>query len=243
MTEITLRSGATTLDPRLDALFEKDEKSRAHPITALLPSTEHTSRVWRLQRSKQGDQGHEGACVEFGISHVLAALPLSVALKVLRLIRGEHRIYWPAQRDFDEWEGGSYPGGAPVYEGTSLLAGCKATQALGLISAYSWAFSIDELLAGLAHHGPAAIAVSWTENMSSARPDGLITGGGNVRGGHCVAVIGVEFGRKFQDGKRDVAVIAQSWGPDYGDHGRVYYPLADLEASLSDGGETAFLTA
>lgn len=249
---IELRNGQTTDDPRLDRLVEFDERSREHPIGAVVPEGKIASRTWSLRRDFMGDQGKEGACVEFGITHELAALPIMVQRRVVQRLRAEHAIYWPAQgqkqpflpADWtgDPWEGGSYPGAAPRYEGTSLLSGVKVAQALGFFEAYRWAFGIDEAIAGLVHEGPAVIALGWTEGMSRPRPDGLIARTGKVVGGHCVGWIGVEFGKRFQDARRDVAVIAQSWGLGHGDRGRVYLPLDDLEAGLKDRGEVVFFT-
>jgi hypothetical protein len=161
---------------------------------------------------------------------------------VLRVIRAEHRIYWPAQQR-DPWEGGSYPGANPVYEGTSELAGLLVLRDLGLIESFTWAFGIDEGIAGVQAHGVANLALDWTEGMSNPRQNGLITGAGSIRGGHDVAWIGVLWNHKLRgDSKRrDLAVIAQSWGLDHGDVGRVYLPLEDLDARLRAGGTCSFV--
>jgi hypothetical protein len=238
---IELKGGHRTSDPKLDRIPEFDEASREHPIAAVLPEGKIASKTWTLRRDLMGNQGREGACVEFGITHELGAQPVVVPRATLALIRREHRIYWPAQES-DPWPGGEYPGATPRYGGTSLLSGIKVAQAMGFFDAYKWAFSIDEGIAGVVHTGPAVIAISLTEGLANARPDGLALDEGSVLGGHCLAWTGVQFGRRFSDGKRDVAVLPQSWGPDVGDHGRIYVPLADLERRLKDDGETAFFS-
>jgi hypothetical protein len=195
-------------------------------------------------------------CVEFGLSHVLAAMPITQALRVLQAVRARHLIYWPAQGQRtpwlpagwtgDPWPGGSYPGASPVYEGTSELTGMKVAQQLGFIGGYEWAFRFDDAVAGVLHVGAANLALGWTQGMMDARPDGLIEDTGNVVGGHDVAWIGCLFGKRMRsDGRggprRDVAVIAQSWGLGYGDRGRVYVPLEDLQRRLADDGTCAFV--
>jgi hypothetical protein len=247
-----LRDGSTTRDPRLDRLVEMDERSRAHRIGAVTPAVvARKSKVWRLERRLMGDQGQEGACTEFGLTHVLATMPVAQALAVLQLIRREHRIYWPAQGQRrpwlppdwagDPWPGGSYPGASPRYEGTSELSAIKAAQALGLFESYSWALNFDEALDGVLHVGAANLALNWTHGMMEATPEGLIRDSGPVVGGHDLAWIGVEFGKRIDGRKLDVAVLAQSWGLDYGDRGRVYIALDDLERRLDDDGTCAFL--
>lgn len=238
---IQLRDGSTTEDRRLDRIKFLDPRSRGFAIQERVGTVPLKSKVWRLWRKFYGDQGEEGACVEFGILHVLATLPVAQALAVLQLIRREHRIYWPAQR-IDPWEGGSYPGASPVYEGTSEVAGLKIARDLGFFTEFTWAFGIDQALSGLIAHGAGNLALDWTEGMSKPRPNGLITADGSVMGGHDVALIGVLLGHKLKgEPSRDLAVIAQSWGLDHGDRGRVYLPLEDLDKQLRAGGTCAFV--
>lgn len=249
-----LRDESTTADPRLDRLVQLDERSRGYALRAAdRPSRD---KVWRLDRSRMGDQGNEGACVEYGLSHVIACLPISVPQPLLARIRLEHLIYWTAQgmtRPWtpagwtgDPWAGGSYPGANPNYEGTSELAGIKVLQLLGFVTGYHWAFNIDDAVGGVMWEGPANLGLNWTRGMSRPRWDGLAEDDGEVIGGHDVAWIGVQWGwRAPSDGrdgpKRDVAVIAQSWGLDQGDRGRIYVPLIDVERRLADDGTCAFL--
>lgn len=241
---IKLKDGRTTEDPRLDRIPEFDERSRNYPVSLHLRKVTRQNRVWRLPRYLMGDQGREGACTEFGISHVLAAYPLAQALRILRAVRNGHRIYWPAQQQ-DPWPGGSYPGADPTYEGTSELSALKVARDLGFFSEFSWAFGIDQLVDGVVSHGPANLALDWTRGMARPRPDGLIRNEGDVIGGHDVAMIGVLFDKRLpgdpRGTKRDLAVIAQSWGLDHGDRGRVYLPLSDLEEQLKDDGTAAFI--
>lgn len=74
------------------------------------------------------DQGQEGRCVEFAWHRCMTLL-------------NRHRFdiwsrwaYWEMQRG-DEWEGGSYPGAQPVYEGTSVRSGGEVGRTKGFIRA------------------------------------------------------------------------------------------------------------
>lgn len=238
----TMRDGSTSWDSRLGRLIAFDERSRDYPVQLARRAADMPlhDRTWRLLSSKMGDQGREGACVEFGISHELAALPVQVSTKQLETIRSQHRIYWQAQRE-DEFPGGSYPGAVPVEEGTSVLAGMKVATALGYYDSYEWAFTDDERVAGVVHKGPAVSGCWYMDGMFNPRPSGLVHTDGNVAGGHCMAWIGVLFGHKLPGEKRmDLAVLAQSWGLTFGVAGRIYVPLDEWLALLKNDGETVF---
>lgn len=238
---VSLRDGSATSDRRLDRLTELDPRSRDYPVRRVLAAGGGIhAKVWRLDRRLMGDQGREGACVEFGLLHVLACLPLAQALLVLQAIRREHLIYWPAQHD-DPWPGGEYPGATPREGGTSETTAMRFLKAVGIIESFSWAFTFDEAVQGVCNVAPANLALAWTDGMMEASPAGLIRDEGPVVGGHDVAWIGVQPKMRIDGRKVDVAVIAQSWGLDYGDRGRVYLPLEDLERRLADDGTCAFL--
>lgn len=74
------------------------------------------------------DQGVEGRCVEFAW---LRALSL---MNRVRYDISSKWHYWEMQRR-DFWAGGSYPGGEPHYEGTSVDAGAQVMHKLGAIPA------------------------------------------------------------------------------------------------------------
>lgn len=234
-----LRDGTVTFDRRLDRCQEFDELSRNHPLQ-LPPKVELKNKIWTLTSSHYGDQHAEGACVEFGITHELGAQPFVVPVKTLQVIRGEHRIYWPAQRG-DPWAGGSYPGAEPFYEGTSVLSGLKIAVDLGFYSGYRWTFNMDDHVRGVVNEGPAVVGIEMTDGMMSTDNAGLMRDIGSEVGGHCMAWIGALFGHRLTRAHRkmDLAVLAQSWGLDYGDHGRVYMELGELENRLNAGGEVA----
>jgi hypothetical protein len=236
-----LRDGTASADPRLDRLISFDERSRSFPLRlADAPKLPRHDRLWRLARSKYGDQGREGACTEFGISHELGATPVAVPTAELRAIRARHLIYWPAQEN-DEWPGGSYPGADPQYEGTSVTAAMAQAKALGYYDEYRWAFTDDDRVDGVIHDGPAVCGCWYTEGMFQPHPSGLVEVSGQDVGGHCMAWIGVRFAHKLPgEARMDIAILAQSWGTDFGDHGRIYVKLEDWLALLMRDGETAW---
>ncbi|MDQ3730259.1 MAG: hypothetical protein M3355_11805 [Actinomycetota bacterium] len=233
-----LRGGFETTDPRLDRLKQFDERSRGYAVSELgLPETLR-SRSWSLPRSYLCNQGSEGSCVGHGVVHELAAQPIGTSLLDHRYAR--ETVYWEAQK-LDSWEGGSYPGASPFYEGTSVLAGVKVAQRLGWLDSYWWAFDVDQALQALVHQGPLIIGVDWTEGMADPRPSGLIRAEGSTLGGHCVCVRGF-WPKPRLRGEVNMppcVVIAQSWGLNHGDGGYVYLPVEDFEVLLGRSGEVS----
>lgn len=119
------------------------------------------------------NQGAEGRCVQFGTSRAMSLLNRKRYL-VSETDAGRW-LYWEAQRT-DEWDGGAYPGAAPVYEGTSVRAALEVVRQYGLvvvgrtapsesegISAYRWAQSIEDVLGALGREGAREIPFlnSW----------------------------------------------------------------------------------
>ncbi len=74
------------------------------------------------------DQGVEGRCVEFAWLRALSLMNR----KRYDITSRWH--YWQMQRE-DEWQGGSYPGASPFYEGTSVRAGGEVMRNRGAIAA------------------------------------------------------------------------------------------------------------
>jgi hypothetical protein len=238
-----LRDGSTTDDPRLDRLIQFDPRSRVYNMDRRLGAVPLKSKVWTLRRDFMGDQGKEGACVEYGLTHELGATPVVVPKATLKHLRDGHRIYWPAQLE-DPWPGGSYIGASPFYEGTSVLAGVKVVQRLGYCDSYHWAFDIDTLVQGVVSEGPAVLGINYPRSWFDPRPSGLVEAADRNAGGHCMAMTGVLFNYRLTGETRrmDVAVFPQSWGLGFGDRGRIYVELSELESRMKDDGEAVFLT-
>ena len=76
---IKLKDGTEVEDRRLDRLESFDDRSRNFPIMAAreLEGRRPRNYTWRMTGPVL-NQGNEGACVGFGISHELAARPAEV---------------------------------------------------------------------------------------------------------------------------------------------------------------------
>lgn len=225
LTDITLKDGTTTADIRLDRLKQFDEKSRSFRAIRGLETRRRRGFTWRTV--KWLNQGMEGACVGFAFGHDAIARP-SPLLYVDDAMARE-KIYHRAQV-IDPWEGGSYPGATPFYEGTSVLSGAKAAQELGHFENYEWAFSVDEMIMAVGYKGPAVIGVDWYDGMYHTDIDGFIKPVGNIIGGHAILVNSVNV-------KAGYFGLRNSWGQDWGVNGSCKISFDDMAKLLSQQGE------
>lgn len=223
-----LRNGARTNDPRLDRIPHRDPRSLNYPVRALFgaPAEELPLRGYTWSVPVHLDQGREGACVGFAFAHELAARPHVVLGTSDEFAR---RIYRVAQR-IDPWEGGSYPGAFPFYEGTAVDAGAKALKKAGYYAEYRWAHSERELALTVGYKGPVVIGVNWYTGMFSPNSDGFLEVTGQVEGGHAILVNGFSASRGLYK-------LWNSWGPDWGMGGAAYLSRGDMARLLLENGE------
>lgn len=220
-----IRNNVEVKDLRLARITQFDEKSRSYPVRAAVESKEPRSYTWAC--SKNLDQGQEGACVGFAVAHELIANPVQV--KGITEKFAIEKIYWEAQKN-DPWEGGSYPGATPQYEGTSVLEGVKAAQKLGYIEEYRWAFGLEDLILAVGYVGPAILGLNWYDGMFDSHNCGYIHKYGELAGGHAILCRGVNIKEKY-------FILHNSWGPDWGYKGCTRVSWDDMEALLHEEGE------
>jgi hypothetical protein len=225
-----IKGGNKVADKRLDRVIQFDERSRAYSIGDIRQKGKVLrSYTWRC--NDWFDQGREGACVGFALGHELAARPSEVGGLDFNFLK--KNIYWEAQK-IDYWEGGSYPGASPYYEGTSVLAGIKIVKNLNYIKEYRWAFNIDDVLYGIGHNGPAVLGIPWFYDMYFPDINGFITPTGQMVGGHAILARAINI-------RKGYVTLRNSWGKNWGNNGDCYISFENLESLLKNQGEAAFL--
>lgn len=215
--------------PKLDRIPWFDSRSKNYSVRAILPRrVERRQRLWQLPTGYPLNQGDLGACIGHGYCGELAADPIVVpgadqayAFRLYDLARAEDRKM-----------GNNWP------EGASMLAGAKALKNTGKITAYRWAFGIDDLLDTLSEIGPVVLGTTWKTSMFQTRTDGLVVVDGADEGGHCYLANGYwpshpKFG--------DVVVITNSWGRGWGLNGVGFIRVPDLAGLLEDQGEAVIV--
>lgn len=201
----------------LDRRVKFDEKSRNFPIRATISKTEPRSYTWKCNTWL--DQGREGACTGFSVSHEYAAKPKEVT----NLTNADAQAIYYRARQIDEWEGEDY-------EGSSVLGAIKAAKEKGWYSEYRWAFGVDDLALAVSRKGPAVIGVNWYTGMFNPDANGFIHKTGQLAGGHAILCNGYNVkGRYFK--------LHNSWGKKWGVNGECKISYDDMNALLKEYGE------
>jgi hypothetical protein len=227
MTESQLRDGSTVEDPRFNRLPLYDPRSLDYPVRTLLSVDQPlVTKLWTLpptQRTNILDQGTEGSCCGFAVTNELRYYPTAVA--GLDAAFAREAIYWGAQK-IDPWPGGAYPGAAPRYEGTAVIAAIKAAQQLGFYGQYRWALSEDDLARSIGQIGPAVLGLTWTRGMLTPDSSGFIHFTGDPVGGHCVLAVGINVRSGYY-------TIQNSWGIRWGNRGTCKISRTELAQALT----------
>lgn len=225
-------------DRVVDRRPEFDERSRLYAAVSPNDTRPFQSRGWTC--NIYNDQGREGACVGFGWSHELSARP--------RIIPTDNafalQIYNRAKQ-LDPWAGEDY-------EGTSVLAGAKATQehlnsaGIPYIGSYRWAFGIQDVLRVISYAGPVVLGIDWYYDMYTPDANNYITPTGDVVGGHCILAKHQKIVKLDPNKPADFLNLDQdkshvrlhnSWGRGYGLGGDAFITVRDLNFLLNNGGD------
>lgn len=179
------------------------------------------------------DQGAEGACVGHAWTGEATASPIRADLKRLKHHAPKDPnafalyLYRMAQQ-IDEWAGEDY-------EGTSVLAGAKAAQNVGLLESYAWAFDVESMIDAILDIGPVVIGIPWYKGMYSA-PNGVLSPSGTLAGGHSIYVPGYDPESELIKGKETFTIV-NSWGEGYGNQGLAEITKTDMAWLLQYQGE------
>jgi hypothetical protein len=228
---VMLKDGSEISDKRFDRIVQFDERSRQYPIRATISSgVSPRSYTWRCDTYL--DQGAEGACVGFSMTHELLARPVTVQDVGAQFAR--EQVYWEAQK-IDQWDGGAYPGASPFYEGTSVLAGVKMLRKLGYVEEYRWAFGLEDLILAVGYKGPAILGVNWYEGMFNPHSCGQLHVYGQLAGGHAILCKGVSVTKR-------TFTLHNSWGEGWGNGGDAFISWDEMGRLLDEQGEAVIPT-
>ena len=213
--------------PGFGRRVEFDQRSRDYPIRALL-STKQASkpRSYTWRNSIRLDQGNEGSCVGHAWAHEAAAKPVPVPSITHNVALS---IYYRAQ-DLDEYTD------TPPEEGSSVLAGAKASQEMGYLGSYRWAFGLDDLILAVGYKGPAILGINWYDDMMDVDKKGYVHVSGGIAGGHAILCNRVNVTDRFFG-------LSNSWGDQWGTHdqwglgGTCRVSFHDMERLLAEDGE------
>lgn len=207
----------------LGRLVAKDERDRAHVMPRRAAANAVTSRYWYTPAAF--DQGSTSQCVAYAGVRYLVSAPVYNA-------RLDFRALYKACQTVDEFPGENY-------EGTTVRALFKTFQARGLVSGYQWALDAEPVIDHLLTAGPVVMGTAWTDAMANIGADGYVTVGsiGVNGGGHAWCAIGANRKRRNPDGTIGAVRAVNSWGIGWGDKGRFWCSLADIDRLIKADGE------
>lgn len=216
-----------TVNRKFDRVPSNDPRNRNYPVslmwTTQFPQCTYTQAPEVFTKKWDDyaylDQGPDGACVGFGTSGELAAEPESVTNIDYTFAM---KVYNDAKL-IDEWPGENY-------EGTSVLAGAKVAKNRGYYSSYLWADNELDMARTISNYGPVIIGIDWYEGMMDPDSEGFLHPTGQVVGGHCVVVIGIDAENGFY-------TIRNSWGKSWGDNGEAKISRADMTNLIAANGD------
>lgn len=259
-----LKNGLVTLDPRLDRIPYHPEENRGYTVERLVTERQDLLQQEAVRRSRGHsvgpglNQGREGQCVLYGVTHRRNSTP-----KPVRPAFVDQRAMADAYHDvqhLDPWQGCDWgwqcprqPG--PDYGGTSVHTAMVYGRSKGWWNSFWWVGAgsgdaIGDVVKANQAVGGLVYGLPWFESMFRPHPSGLleVDRRSKMVGGHCIFGPAVRLKMRLRGewkGTKEVAVIQQSWGEDYGvadlrrPGGMVYILLDDLDWLLHQGGEGA----
>lgn len=213
---------------RIPALDFRDRNFRAAPLIDRKEAAQRRSMHWIT--AKALDQGWTSECVAYAWTQYLLSSPVKN-----KYTDSINTLYERAQ-EVDEWPGTDY-------DGTSVRAGAKVLQAEGYVSTYNWAFSAQTAVDWVLTRGPVVLGTNWYDSMFDPVLDAdqqwmNLTLNSPLAGGHAYLMKGVNLDRYCPvcHGK-GAARIMNSWGAGWGDGGKVWMCLKDLDRLIREWGE------
>ncbi|MEN6535518.1 MAG: C1 family peptidase [Bryobacteraceae bacterium] len=171
------------------------------------------------------DQGALGACTGFATAGCLSTWPFG-----LKLTNADGKRIYSLATKLDGFSG-SYPPTDTGSDGNSAMA---AAIQLGLVASktFSHAETLADMHAGIQFRA-GIFGSTWTTEMSKPKPDGYVTIGGDVEGGHQYAYVGF-------DKERGDEVFRNSWGKGYGCDGYFRIRSDNVQTLIDDGADADF---
>lgn len=206
-----------------------DERDKNFPISTLLEESvdemvDLPRRFW-WSDGWWGNQGSMPSCVAFAWMHFLEDGPViqDDADRSSGKPFFNTKEFYDLCQKHDKFRGENY-------DGTTVRAGAKILNHLGVIKSYRWAYSIDDVIKTVKYIGPMVVGTDWFLNMSNPDKNGKIYATGRNLGGHSYVINGL-------DDEQRLLRIKNSWGRGWGKEGYAYISYDDFSMLLTNGGE------
>lgn len=183
---------------------------------------------WRFWASKGVlDQGATSQCVGYSGFKYLTSGPV-----YNKYPKHEPQDLYAECLKVDEWPGEDWDGG------TSVRALFKVFKRLGYVSGYRWAFDAETIVGHLLSTGPVVMGTNWYRDMFMPHnKTGYISVSGEQDGGHAWLIVGVDRYKNNPDGSTGAIRMVNSWGIGWGQDGRAWMTIKDLDRLVKEEGE------
>jgi hypothetical protein len=200
-----------------------DARDRAFLLSARTPAKLPLRKTWQFRHAPL-DQREYPHCVAFASLAMLLAFPITAS----PLRAGETPAQYAASLYREAQTLDSLPG--TDYDGTTVRGAAKALKARGLLTSYAWAWDAATVVRYVLTRGPVVLGVDWFEGMTELGHGATAYAKGASLGGHAVLMIGA-------DPARGRVRLLNSWGAEWGENGRCWLAIKDLDKLLRNGGE------
>jgi len=136
----------------------------------------------------------------------------------------------------------TYPPTGGDDTGSDTLTSAKVAQEAGIITGYQMAGDLDSSLETLQDR-PGQTGIPWYNSMFGAPSSGLLTVDvkSGLAGGHALCVDEIVAADDPRNGTGKMLVgMPNSWGPNFGDHGRCYLTVDDWWMLRQQQGDVYF---
>lgn len=184
------------------------------------------SQLWQRQ-IPVFDQGNLGSCTGNAAIGAVGTSPLWSSSITTSLDEETAVAIYSAGTRLDS-EPGEYP---PTDTGSDGLSVAKACKTAGLISGYTHATSLNEMLSAL-QTGPVIVGVNWYNSFDNTDSQGLVSlpANASVRGGHEFEVLGMDLNKQL-------FTCVNSWGAGWGVNGYFYMTFTTMSRLLNEDGD------
>lgn len=208
-------------------VYKEDPRDSNFGISEVVGSMETLPDIRKKEWWADGWKGNQGStpwCVSYSWSHWFEDGPV-----IQDIIVGRQKPVYDTGELYDTFR--RYDGIDGNYAGTTVRAGAKVFQKLGIISEYRWAQTLEDVINAVTHLGPMVVGTNWTERMNNPTSrQYFIKPTGRSVGGHAYMINGI-------DRENEIFRIKNSWGVNWGYLGMAFIRFSDFETLLHDRGE------
>jgi len=190
-----------------------DERDNKFPLSKVLGTAKPKVESRVHKSGSILNQLTEPSCVGHACQQLLASEPVPQ--------KGKSGPWLYAQaKKIDEF--------GPSVEGTSIRAGMNVLKENGLIEAYFWARTTQQVIDFLLRYGPVVAGTPWLSGMNTVPRTGIVSARGANEGGHAYLIVGANT-------RTGLIHCVNSWGIGYGQFGHFSIRMSDFDKLLARG--------